>query len=785
MRSMFALSAPNGVFPVDSRLWAATACALALLVSAPAFAQTSTPAAPEAKKGEEKAGDAPAEKPADSKKTQEGAATETPPASGTETVPALPPPVDASESPASTEAPGASANDDSSGASEEDLERMKARIKEELRAELKQEMQADMEAAARDAANQRAAAVEWEEERWVEEVKPKLNFLEFSGYFRSRLDYMHGFDLGTYDPLIGRGTSSVPPPTLYRPFDGLAGCEENGTPDDFPGQICSGTEEDTSTLVNMNMRLRLNPTLNVSEDIRIKSTIDVFDNLVLGSTPEAKPGFANNPTLPLPVFSANALPLESGFNSLFEAIRVKRLWLEVMTPFGQLRVGRQPQNFGLGLLANGGNGIDQDFEDNADQILFATRVAGHYIVPAYSISAAGPTGRGGGSGIGGDNTFNLLQGEPGQRYNLDPRDDVHSVILSIIKRDKEEDIEEILRNGGFVLNYGMFGVFRHQAYDIPAYYSDINPATNPVVNIDQYVKRDANAGILSLWAKFQWDKLRIEAEAVGIAGKVDGTATSSNGINATAPFMRVQDSGTNNPFYQNAAYCEDGICDAPLLILQGGFAFESSYSFLNDSLVVGLNGGVASGDNSPGWGLRSVLNPDPEKGDQDGRQYGECFEGQVDVDGTEVCPTHADIDHDVTNFKFDPSYNIDLILWREVLGTVTNAAYIKPHVSYYLTKDIGVRGDVIYSHAIFKDSTTGLENPIGLELDGTAFYGTDDGFFVMGQAGVLFPFGALNHARDPGNADQGIQFSNGTRVNERFLNAQIAYTFQAFAGVQF
>ena len=31
----------------------------------------------------------------------------------------------------------------------------------------------------------RAAALEWEEERWVEEVKPTLNFLEFDGYFKA------------------------------------------------------------------------------------------------------------------------------------------------------------------------------------------------------------------------------------------------------------------------------------------------------------------------------------------------------------------------------------------------------------------------------------------------------------------------------------------------------------------------------------------------------------------------------------------------------------------------
>src|SRR5205085_1653789 len=123
------------------------------------------------------------------------------------------------------------------------------------------------------------------------------------------------------------------------------------------------------------------------------------------------------------------------------------------------------QQFGLGLLANDGNKINSDYGDNTDSILFATRIAGHYIVPSYSITSSGAFGRGGGSGVGGDGGLGFVSNENGQRYNLDPRDDVHSFILVIAKKDKEEDITEQLRNGNFVINYGAFLVYRTQQFD--------------------------------------------------------------------------------------------------------------------------------------------------------------------------------------------------------------------------------------------------------------------------------------------------------------------------------
>src|SRR5690606_18189272 len=116
-------------------------------------------------------------------------------------------------------------------------------------------------------------------------------------YFRTRFDLFYRLDLGTFDPNaaggLGRGTSSVPPPTMYRPFDGggVDGCDPvTGQPGNFAGDRCRVEAEDTTTLLSMNMRLRLDPTLNVSDDIRIRSTVDVLDNLVFGSTPESLAG---------------------------------------------------------------------------------------------------------------------------------------------------------------------------------------------------------------------------------------------------------------------------------------------------------------------------------------------------------------------------------------------------------------------------------------------------------------------------------------------------------------
>lgn len=60
------------------------------------------------------------------------------------------------------------------------------------------------------------------------------------------------------------------------------------------------------------------------------------------------------------------------------SLRVERAWAEVILPIGQIRFGRQTNDWGMGLLVNPGDRFDDDFgEDKVgstnDRLLFATR----------------------------------------------------------------------------------------------------------------------------------------------------------------------------------------------------------------------------------------------------------------------------------------------------------------------------------------------------------------------------------------------------------------------------
>ena len=77
-------------------------------------------------------------------------------------------------------------------------------------------------------------------------------------------------------------------------------------------------------------------------------------------------------------------------------------------------------------------------------------------------------------------------------------------------------------------------------------------------------------------------------------------------------------------------------------------------------------------------------------------------------------------DHAITDFKFSPEYHIDEILFRQIMGTVTNAIYFKPQASYWF--DLGGagsrhRGRVIYSMAQVPVSTPGNALGYGIEMN--------------------------------------------------------------------
>src|SRR5579871_1447493 len=237
-----------------------------------------------------------------------------------------------------------------------------------------------------------------------------LNALELSGYFRTRFSYFRDGHLRTYIPALKRGTSMMMPnlSLLSIPADGAASDDQEKTDQNPPQNSFFG-----------NMRLRVNPTINVSEMVRIKGTIDVFDNLVLGSTPSYLMAGSPSPSTPVSFMSMSQNAPMGGINSWQGAISVKRAWAEADFAIGELRFGRMPMHFGLGILYNAGNDITSDYGDQVDGISFTTRFFDHFVTPSYHLAYTGPAARGGGLIDANNFPSFYLPVEAGQRYPLE------------------------------------------------------------------------------------------------------------------------------------------------------------------------------------------------------------------------------------------------------------------------------------------------------------------------------------------------------------------------------
>ncbi len=521
-------------------------------------------------------------------------------------------------------------------------------------------------------------------------VKPPLNLLDLHGYLRMRGDLMDGLDLGLDYRLDSTRGAAYP---------------------QFP-KSATGKKD---TLAGANMRFRLEPTINISEDVRIMSQIDMLDNLILGSTPD---GYPKSPYYPLVGFSQGQQAPMEGVNWYKDSILVRRVWGEAMTPLGLLRFGRMGSQWGLGLLASDGGPthvdrgplvtrkdpfspmghcFDCDYGSTADRIMFITKIFGHYVVPMIDFTAEGPYYV----------HTNEYQGQP---FDLDQLDDVNSYILAITKRDKPEDIEQALAQDDWVLNYGVYFVFRNQALDAIEYQT-MKPDEGRLLTIENYAIRNIEAYIPDIWVRFMYGKLRIELEAVMIIGKIGyDFQAGTYQCEQVEPFTcsLVVNPATGQPGQK-------------IDLLQFGGVLQADYRMLDDSLLLGLEFGFASGDDSPGFGVRPF----------DEKQF-----------------EHADGDHDINNFRFHPDYHVDMILWRQIIGTVTDAWYAKPSLQYEIAEGFGAKISAIYSSVVCSQSARGKQSPLGLEFDMDFFYFSDDNFHAGLSYGLLIPLAGMNDLGD-------------------------------------
>ncbi|RYZ09404.1 MAG: TIGR04551 family protein [Myxococcales bacterium] len=536
-------------------------------------------------------------------------------------------------------------------------------------------------------------------EDWWTHTRP---ILEWHGSLRARGELFYKFHLGRRDPLA----SALFPRPADHYYNQFANGQDRGP---VGSQLCgSGSSNcDDNTNAGANMRFRLDPEFHVSDNLRVISQIDLLDNLVLGSTPG---GYAVNDGqvsqrsgyAPLGIFDDTTAAPSAGRNSLRDSILVKRVWAEWVTPVGQLRFGRMPNHWGLGMVYNAGDGHDDDYQSTIDraQITSGIKSLDLYASVAMDFVNEGAT----------SDNFGTTRGQP---YDAAQLDDVNQYTFTLVRRKSADMVAAALNRGDVVINGGVQVQYKHQllAADSAGPCGSGAGSQNgaafgctPGKDTLPFVRRDAHMWMPDLWLQLRYRGFRFETEVATIQGKINnGSATTT------------ADTG-----YKTRSW---------------GFATELEQLLAENKLRLGFKAGWASGDSdvdslTPGSGDQGVQN-----------QYG---------------------DRTISTFRFHPSYALDLILYRNILTRVQGTYYFRPSVKYDFLRDpngqkIGGGLAAIWSRASEFMQTPGHARDLGIELNGQIYFQSKDGslnddpnrmggFFAKLEYAVLFPMSGLGYA---------------------------------------
>lgn len=503
--------------------------------------------------------------------------------------------------------------------------------------------------------------------------RKRWKLFELDGYYRLRTDWLKNFNLGFVDdPGLGGA-----------PFPRALGCTSLAL-----SHPCD------NSLSSANMRLRLEPTFNLDEGTSVHVQADVYDNLILGSTPtglDLGAGYSSTNLPPVGAFSEGQDPPVRGVNGDRDAIRVKRAWAEVAIPLGILKFGRQPNAWGMGIWHNAGGldpisgeyDYDADYGDSVDRVSFTAGIPG---TPLRAMIASDwDTTR------LVSNQTSANTGHEGHPFDLDNSDDTNGWVGVISRLDSPQEFKDTVERGDVAFNYGVYFEYKKQSWD------DDLAGFVPGGTLDsaiRYVPRSYKTYSPDIWAKLGIGAVTLEGEFVAQLGTLASTEDIT-GVTGESKIRKL------------------------------GGAARMSWTGMEGKLRLGLEGGFASGD-----------------------QWDNTVQGRTNISNQNLLgdATVCNAQHEctLTSFAFDRDYKIDMILWRHLYGAVTNAAYAKPFLSYELTKSIKFKAANITSFAMKPISTPGNSSAYGTEFNGDLGY-AGSRIFAGFSYGVFFPFGAMAH----------------------------------------
>ena len=531
---------------------------------------------------------------------------------------------------------------------------------------------------------------------------PTYPRVEFHGYFRFRPETISNGHLGQavesqlqqYPVLTA---SNIKPPLSLWP-------QNNGGNNGFSSKVGKSREDDS--ISGATIRLRLRPTLHVTKTIRLTFTADVFDNYVLGSNPDYAGAIAR-PDVPLSAFAMTTKP---------NALRIHEAFGEWLTPVGVLRVGRQASHWGLGLFANGGMGstwdhgrpiayyggalkpadgmgYTSDYSNFSDRAAFVTKIKGLYLALFWDFIGQGA--------LGIDPTR-----YDSPAWDMTDADDVQQWGFALFSKPLSLDEivgrkKALLEEYRGVLDWGVYGIYRKQ--DLSTTAKGVNaPAESDATDAKNTLlaPRDAWVFVGDLWLRYEKRlscnrRFVAETEFVYLRGQI--------GDASPVP------SASSEPKQKD--------------IEMWGGALKASFQI--DNFGIYFDAGVASGD--------------------DTRCFGVYGPGNCSLDDAAGDPNKI-----LTGMKFHKNFRVDNLLFRDVIGAVTNAWYIKPtfsinaHPFYSSTDLLGADLSVMFAGAMNPEGTPGNGSTLGTEFELRGFIGQKGLFITSLSFSYLLPGDALD-----------------------------------------
>jgi uncharacterized protein (TIGR04551 family) len=288
-----------------------------------------------------------------------------------------------------------------------------------------------------------------------------------------------------------------------------------------------------------------------------------------------------------------------------------------------------------------------------------------------------------------------------RRIAIAPSTQVRGVTFALLRWNDDFTHDRRRRADKSTVNYGLTLSHRWQSGDAPYEYLPVS-GQKPDTTI---MSRGFRATVVDAWLRLVFPHGRIEVEGAGIVGTVD-----------------------------QPSLVPGVLSNLPATSKQLGLAVQTELGAPRDHVGAGLDFGYASGDSAPGFGASTnPLAPVPVEGDLEGAQASFPYDRTID------------------NFRFHPDYRVDRILFREIIGTVTDAMYLRPHARVDLmsirTGRLTASVAGVASWAAQASSTPSGKAGLGVELDPTVSYQSSDGFSFALEYAAFLPGAAFDNAQ--------------------------------------